>query len=485
MMSLLAWLAPWVLGSGIVVLAAGRPRDHAGWCALLGLGWLLGMLLTASLLTLAHGLASPQAVVPRLAPWLLVIGVVLCLGAWRWRRSAGLQAGNPQPASWAWRVLGAVLLALLAWHGWLLFAEATARPLFPWDAWLVWSIKPKTWFLLDQWVPFVGFPEWLGSASPALHTDAVPAYPELLGHLELWFASGAGCWCDPAYTSVWPALWLAMLVGGYGLLRTLGCGFGPALLACFALGSLPMVNTHAALAGYADLWLAAAFAFALLCWLHWQRCRRAGWLIVALALGLSLPAIKVEGGVWMILWLAVLAVGLLPRRWRRGELFGAAALLVLLVLGVAFGGLGLPLPGIGWVHVDGNHLQITDLSDLSLGWHPVGGAVLESLLTIPNWHLLFWLAPVVLAWRWRTLRTSTGLGLMALCLLGGTTFLFVLFFLTGAGAWASDYSSINRLLLQMVPALVFLLALVFVDDDAVLGSAARNESVDPSKSLLP
>ncbi len=463
MTSILAWLAPWIFGFGMCMLAFGRPRHHGAWCAVLGVGWLLGMLLTATLLEWLHAMVSPQSAVLHLGPWLAAIGIVAALAGWRWRVGASIGNATPATTPWLWRIVAGALLLVLAWHGWLLFAEAHARPLFPWDAWLVWSIKPKTWYLLDQWTPFVNFPHWLTSASPALHTDVVPAYPELLAHLEVWFASGAGCWCDPAFTIVWPALWLAMLVGGYGMLRTLGCRFETALLACFALGSLPMINTHAALAGYSDLWLAATFGFTLLCWQHWQRSRHVGCLLVALVFGLSLPAIKVEGGVLMMLWLAVLVLGTLPRRWRRGELLGGAALLVLLVLGVVFGGIGVPLPGIGWVHVDANHLQITELSSLSLGWHPVTGAVLESLLTVPNWHLLFWLAPMVLVWRWRTLRRSTGVGLMALCLLGDATFLFVLFFLTGAGAWASDYSSINRLLLQMVPALVFLLALLFAE----------------------
>ncbi len=434
-MMLLAWIAPWLLGAGVWMALSGKPRSHGDWCALLGGGWVVGIVLLGWLLLVFRGLLSPQQCVGQLGPWLLLVGAALVSAAWRWRGPTRTEAVR-QSVSRFWWVVAFVLLAILAWHAWLLFDEARLRPLFPWDAWLVWSVKPKTWFGLDQWAPFVDFSHWLVSASPALHTDVVPAYPEMLARLEVWFASGAGCWCDPAFTTVWPALWLALLVGSYGMLRGLGCGFVPALLATYALGSLPMLNTHAALAGYADLWVAAVFGFTLLCWLQWQRKRHAGSLVLALILGLSLPAFKVEGGVWVMLWLAVLVLGLLPRRWRREELLGGAALLILVVLGIAFGGFGVPLPGMGWVHVDANQLQISHLNSLEI------------------------------VWRWRCLRHSTGLGLLALCLLGGATFLFVLFFLTGAGAWASDYSSINRLLLQMVPALVYLLALLFIDETA-------------------
>ncbi|MGA7298575.1 MAG: hypothetical protein WBW92_13845 [Rhodanobacteraceae bacterium] len=464
-MMVLAWIAPWLLGMGTWLALCGRPRGHASWCTLAGGGWLAGMLLLGWLLLLFDGLVSPQHCVQQLGPWLAVAGAALAAGGWYWRKAPEPLARHAVVSRFWW-AMAAILLALLAWHAWLLFDEARLRPLFPWDAWLAWSVKPKTWFGLDQWVPFVDFSRWLTSASPSLHTDVVPAYPEMLARLEVWFASGAGCWCDPAFTTLWPALWLAMLLGTYGMLRGLGCRLGPALLATYALGSLPILNTHAALAGYADLWVAAVFGLTLLCWLQWQRKRHVGALVLSLLMGLSLPTLKVEGGVWMLLWLTVLLLGLLPRHWRRGELLAGLALLAVVALGVAFGGVGLPLPGIGWVHVDANQLLISDLNNLSLGWHPVTGAVARSLLVMPNWHLLFWLTPLLLIWRQDRLRHSTGLGLMALCLLGGVAFLFVLFFLTGAGAWASDFTSINRLLLQMVPALVYLLALLFVDEAA-------------------
>ena len=462
---LLAWAAPWLLGTGGWMLGCGRPRGHAAWCAALGGGWLLGMLLLGWLLLALQGLITPQGSVLQLGPWLLVAGVLLAAMAWR-RTGTTPTVQTRQSVHRLWWLLATLLLALLAWRGWLQFDEARLRPLFPWDAWLVWSIKPKTWFLLDQWVPFVEFSQWLGSVAVNTYTDAVPAYPELIGRLQVWFASGAGCWCDPAFTVLWPALWLAMLVGGYGMLRCLGVGFGPTVLAIYALGSLPLLDSHVALAGYSDLWLAVMFGFALLCWLHWQRSRRVGALVIALVFGLSLPALKVEGAVWMLLWLAIVLLGLLPRRWRRGGWLAGLALIGLLGLGLLFGGLGVPVPGLGWVQVDANQLKVTDLSTLTLGWHSVTGAVLQSLFTVPNWHLLFYLAPLLIAWRWRVLRHQTGLGLFALCLLGGVAFLFVLFFLTGAGAWASDYSSINRLVMQMVPALVFLLALLFVEPSA-------------------
>ncbi len=465
MTSLVAWIAPLLLGMGLWVLAMGRPRQHADWCAMLGTGWLAGLLATGWLLGLFSGLVSPRDSVSHLGPWLILGGVVAVACGWRWR--------SPEPrmlagtASLQVRLLVAVLLALLLWQGWLLASEAIARPVFPWDAWLVWSVKPKTWFGLDQWVPFVNLADWLAAPAANVHTDAAPVYPDLMTRLEVWFASGAGCWCDPAFTILWPTLWASLLLGGYGLLRRAGCTLLVAFCAMFALGTLPMLATHTALAGYADLWVASAFGLALLCWLPWQRERHVGALLLALLFGLSLPALKLEGSIWMLLWLLTLVIGLLPTHWRTSTAVGGAALVFVLLLAGVFGGIGIPLPGMGWVHIDATSVDISNMPRYQLGWQGVTLPVLRSLFILPNWNLLFWIAPVLLLLRWRQIRRNTGIGLIAICLLGSAVFLFVLFFFTNAGEWAASYTAFNRLVLHIVPALVFLMALTFATETDV------------------
>jgi len=48
-------------------------------------------------------------------------------------------------------------------------------------------------------------------------------------------------------------------------------------------------------------------------------------------------------------------------------------------------------------------------------------------------------------------------------LVGCTLFLFVLFFFTDAAAWAENYTSANRLVLHIVPALFSLIAVLLGD----------------------
>ncbi|HET8897263.1 MAG TPA: hypothetical protein VFN09_00575, partial [Rhodanobacteraceae bacterium] len=356
-MTALAWLAPWLLGIGVWLVACGWPRRRAAWCAAAGGGWLLGNLAIGLALGGLQWAVSPQATVRVIGPWVLALGVLLTMLAWRWRRSAVTACPEP-PLTWFGRALIGLLLMLLALRwGWM-WQQATLPPLFPWDAWAAWSVKPAVWFSLDQWVPFVDASQWLSSADRGLYTSAAAGYPAWLGRLELWYAAGMGCWCDLAYTRLWPALWLALLLALYGLLRGLGVGRLIAVLAVYVLGSLPLLDVHAAMAGYADLWLAAYLVLGVLLWLHAWRLGGRARAALAVLLVLALPAVKLEGAVWMLLVLAAMAFALLPLRWRQRVVRWGAVAMAVLWLAVFVAGLPLPVPGLGLVYVDGSGLHV-------------------------------------------------------------------------------------------------------------------------------
>lgn len=454
-MSVLAWLAPWCLGGGLWLLCRGLPRRPAEWCAAIGGGWLLGALLTGLLVQLFAALVSPQSVVRLLGPGMLLAGIAMSFAAWRWRRPAA-----PVPAwrvDWRWVLAGAVVVLLLVLRLPWMWREATLPPLFPWDAWTAWSVKPATWFQLDRWVEFRGFDAWLASGDAGVFTSEAVGYPAWLGRLEVWYAAGAGCWCDPAFTPLWPVAWVALLLLVSGQLRVLGVRAPVALLATYVLGSLPLLDVHAAMAGYADLWLAAFLVLGMLAWLQWRRWRAPACLAVALLALLSLPAVKLEGAVWMLLALAVMALGELSARRRIVALLVLGAVLALLA-GLLWAGWRLALPGLGTLFVDADGLHVSGRSAMQLGWYPVAGPVLKSLFVASNWHLLFFAALAWIVLRWRHARD--GVRLLGVFLLGALAFVLALFFFTDASAWADNYTSIGRLLLQVVPLLVCLLALL-------------------------
>ncbi|SFN13625.1 hypothetical protein [Dokdonella immobilis] len=457
---LLAWLLPWAAGSGICLALNRGLRRPGDLAAALGSGFVLGLFVAAGLASVVAAERTAEAFA-RTAPWLAAVGLIAWVAAFvfRDREKAFVPAGA---IGVGWRIAWFLVLAAILLRLGLLASEALLRPTFPWDAWSAWAVKPKAWFLLGHHVPYVPIQQWLAEPGVAERTSAIWDYPELLAWIEIWFASAIGSWNEPLINVVWTGVLGAIGLASYGQWRASGIRPGLAMLLTYALLSLPLIDAHAALAGYADLWLAAAFGLAVLGWLRWMRHREGGQLALAWIFALAMPQIKLEGSVWLIAFSLVMLLGVLPKRQRWWLVVAGGAAIALLI---AMGGFKVPVLGLGWVHVTWGELVIPALGTLDLHWRSVGAAIVAGLLTLPNWHLLWYLVPVILVLRWPVLArdgtTRSVASLLGLC----AAFLFVLFFFTDASAWAENYTSTNRLILHVVPALFTLLALLLADLD--------------------
>jgi len=454
----LAWILPLVCG--MAVYAAIDPRSAPGRrAAVFGYGLVLGLLLTAAATALCARADTTHAV-RHTAPCLLLLA--LLAGAttwWRTRRAVRAPLAAPPARVEKWKiVLGAAALLSLAWRSWLALREILLRPTYPWDAWDAWAVKSKTWFLLGHYAPFVSTRDWLGQHPPDAYTGPAWSYPSALAWMQVWFASGVGDWIEPLVNLPWFALWLGLLAAHYGQWRALGLSRLQALAFVYVLGSLPLLAVHVALAGYADLWIAALLGLAILSWLRWLGERNRNQLVLALACAAALPLLKLEGTVWLLLFGATVGYGALPRQRRKQV---AAVLVLLLLIMAVVGKLLLPLYGLGWVNVGTESIDVPVLGRLPIGWHPgaLGGLTL-SLFAQSNWHLLWWLTPLVVAWRWRELRAREATRLLGLFLLLGLSWLAFLFLGTDAASWAESFTAVNRLVMHLVPATVSLCALL-------------------------
>jgi len=462
---LLALLLPTALASLLWIALLGRPRGVAAWAACIGASYLVG--------AIAFGVALRWAVALPVHDWFATIAPalgLLCLaaaGGLVWGRKHLRVVAAPAVHGPRERLLLGLLAGLLLAHLAFLSVQAIAQPTLAWDAWAAWMAKPKAWLGADRMLPGVEFEAWW-RAEPGTALYALAGhYPDSLPRFVAWIAGADGGWSEPAAHSAWPLLWLALAAMLFGYLRLAGARPPLAALACFTVMSLPLVNAHVALAGYADLWLAGMVLLAVV---HGLRAfGERSWRDAVFALGcaLLLPAIKLEGAVWLLCLLLAGALAALPRRIQLAAVVGAV------VVGLAslpFGGLPVPLPGLGTVHVAWGSIAIPAMGTLQLYWRPVVEEVLLSLFVLPNWHLLWIVLPiaVVLA-RGQLLERSRVMfpGLYFLVL--GYAFLFVLFFFTDASAWAENLTSVNRVLLQIVPATVFWVALLAIRPPAVRG----------------
>jgi hypothetical protein len=124
------------------------------------------------------------------------------------------------------------------------------------------------------------------------------------------------------------------------------------------------------------------------------------------------------------------------------------------------------------LRIDWRSVWLAAAPTLELGWHPVGGAMLASLFTLPNWHVLWYVLPLLVVLRRRFLVLDRPARLLGLFVLLQFIALFVLFFFTDAGAWAADYTSANRLILQLVPGVFVFIAALVRDVPGVAARAA-------------
>ena len=453
--------------AGLLPLAAGTaawlalvPARGPGWrAAALGHGMLFGLLLAAGA-TALFARADTQHALAHAAPWLALFAIVMGVVAWRRSQQPLLPHAteHSQKVNKWIIVLLSLALASLAWRGWIALREILLRPTFPWDAWDAWAVKSKTWFLLGHYAPFVSMRDWLAQPAADLFTGPAWSYPATLGWMQVWFASAAGGWIEPLVNLPWFALWLGLLLGHYGQWRALGLSRVRAAVFVYLLGSLPLIAVHVALAGYADLWIATAFGFAVLAWMRWLERRECGQLAIAVACALLLPMLKLEGAVWLLLFACVAVLSLLSRRARR---YTVLFIVAITAITIALGKFTLPLPGLGWVHIGATAIDIPMIARLAIGWHGAAfKGVLYSLFAQPNWHLLWWLAPLLVVWRRGELRVHESLRLLGLLLLLGWGFLLFLFLFTDAARWAESFTAINRLVMHIVPATITLLALL-------------------------
>lgn len=443
-------LLPWALG--ITALAAirsrARPLAAAGEIAwLAGAGYLVG----AFLLTLwmrALSLAGIRFGVATIALPLAALTVALGWIAWRRDRRPIVDATRDALRALvrspglvgAARTLWIVAIVWLAIRFVLLGLEVTWQPLYPWDAWIQWATKARVWYELGYLAPFARTIEWL-QANGAFYFDASPEYPPTVPLLQAWTCYALGRWDDALMNWPWWQFLFALTLATYGGLRRVDAGPAASLAAAFFVASLPLANVHVALAGYADLPLAAFYAIGVLAFVQWHASRQASDAIVALLLLLACTQTKNPGIAWALTVAPAVLVSLMPKRGLTvAAVMFAAALLLFAVLAQT--------------------QPVVFNYQLHLDYAPAWSALAESFFLLGNWHLLWYgaIAAALLAWRGLI---APSLAPFTVVIAAGTLFLFFVFGFTTARAWVTEQTTVNRAALHFAPLVAIFTVLAF------------------------
>ncbi|MDP2827046.1 MAG: hypothetical protein Q8O37_00405 [Sulfuricellaceae bacterium] len=425
---------PWLLGI-VWLRARWLQPDKIAWPAILGYGYLAGALAT----TLVMRLLDMLGVRLGFFSIALALALLIALGFLASRGVAWRKSGDGSQLA-GWRKFAFIaLLVLIATRLIGLGLEVLWQPLFPWDAWSQWATKARVWYETGSMASFVPPDIWL--QTNGAFTDRAPHYPPAIPLLQAWTAFGLGRWDDALMNLPWLMTGIALALAFYGQARQWGIAPLFAMMFTYFLLSLPMLDTHVALAGYADLFLAATYGLAAFAFFHWVRSRDVWQGAMALVLGAGCILIKQPGIGWALTFVPALWVALAPRHGLIGlAVSGSIGLAVALFF------------GLNGFNLLGYSLKFTYTSV----WEPLW----SNLMVQDNWHLLFYLAAAALLLSLPRLFAPTYRA-MTVVVVFALAFVFAIFFFTHVSMWVSDQTVVNRAILHLAPMLLFYVMVLF------------------------
>ena len=324
-----------------------------------------------------------------------------------------------------------------------------------------WAPKAIVWFNYSELVPFVSREDWLTAPSSALnYTEGAGnawKYPITVPLIQLWGMLGIG---TPDNTLVYlPWLFVALAMGSalYGHLRLLGASVPLATLACYVLMNLPFINVHVALAGYADIWVAAVFGNAVFALHEWGENRQWPYAVLALFLAFMCTQLKIPGlimgGIVALVFLTSI-LHLSKTAWL--SLLALALLTALFTITI---GIDFTFPSIGRVAVSADEIVLPYIGVYELQYHPVHNAMISTLFLMLNWNML-WYAFVLLGATWLVRHKNQGItsyvpSLELRALILSLLFITFVYYFTNRYKYVQDFTQINRALVYSIPVMVF------------------------------
>lgn len=445
----IALLLPWA--SGLTLLGAFMTDSRPA--VLLGHGYMVGQIIVIVLLLVQDALGFGVSFLP---PAVMLAAITLFSGAAWWLRSS--RKVLPAPDRSALRHL--LWLLPLCWflfdRGSVLASELMTRPLYAWDAWMNWVPKAVVWFDQAELTPFVSPEEWLQSLPGAevytLGNWRASEYPPGIPLLLLWVMLGAGTSDHTLLYLPWLILPLALALAIWGHLRNRAAAPWLAALAVYAWLSQPLPNTHAVLAGYADLWMAAAFCLGAMALDEWQATDDLRYGALALLMAYACAMFKLPG----LAFAGILVAAAIVVSWRPSVrllswavAIGMTCLLVGLIAGM--------WPGLWQAGEQPITLGLPwGLPTLRIQPSPLLPYLWESLFVQANWHLLWLLVIVFSSFGLAARGVDILHNIALLAFLGGLGFLLAVFGFTHYFEQAVNGVTFNRALLYLSPLAVFM-----------------------------
>lgn len=189
-------------------------------------------------------------------------------------------------------------------------------------------------------------PDWVAEGGASGYALYASEYPTALSIYAAVASSLAGGWNSAVASAPWAVCYAALCLTTYGSLILANSKPRTAMVGTYLISSLPLLNIHASLAGYGDLWMALLSGSGLSLLLVWRLRKIEQVLFLALLLLLAGTQIKTEGWIWLLLGAGFVTAAWISEKIRYRWLFTgialtAAALWVTGFTQISLGSLGM------------------------------------------------------------------------------------------------------------------------------------------------
>lgn len=343
------------------------------------------------------------------------------------------------------------IAALTATHWLLALANNLVRPIFPWDAFTTWMYRAKAWALSDSVAAMESTFNWLQMGGQSGFAIYANQYPAPLSAFSAASSAVVGGWNESAASLPWSIAALAIGSLTYGILRRCLTPLY-SLTGAYLLLSMPLFETHAALAGYADLWILGTSGLGLVMLLLWREQSDTALLPLAFVLLCAGTQIKVEGWLWLFLGGLFVSISALGQRY--GYRWLALGFFVMAGLMVGTNTYHIDLGVLGEWGITGQQLHTGALGSFKLRPFNVSSTYIRIVLNDTSFHLLAILTALGLANAIINRHAKVAHWLLILILITGIQ-LFIFAF-SQHSLFAEQGTAVGRLLLQMSPVFILL-----------------------------
>ena len=382
-----------------------------------------------------------------------VPGLLICIGmltficalliAWQLKQGLTVEGNNAQHKQTAVVTLVVIVGSFfIYWNGHML-------PNIAWDSWAVWEGKAQQWIIHGLNFDIVRWAGWLENDHTLFNQAA--NYPDglsLIYFLPKLIVNQSFAVTHVVYLFAF-AMMTVLLVS-----RVAKYGASVYLQAFMVLiiYTTPLISNHLMIQGYADIWLAMYVLLIMLTLMDYKETGHRGVGITLLCYLAILPMLKLEGWVWLLLFILAYVLVWLWQSKRKNWIIGTALMLVFIVVS---GIIDITLP-FGDLIINHNRIVIFNLIDTPIQFVNITDQLLTSFFWQNNWSLL-WLGLPFLIVTFFTQRHDHANHVAQVFFIAALLCFLFLFYFTEASKWALDLTAINRLVLQLTPCYLFLL----------------------------